>query len=66
MLANGALFCGFHHRLLHGGHWQARLAHDGVVEIIPPARIDPQRRPIRHERFTPAPPPAPPPQRQPC
>ena len=51
-LANGTLVCGFHHRLLHGGDWQARMAPDGIVEIIPPARIDPDRRPIRHERFT--------------
>jgi hypothetical protein len=50
-LANGGLFCGFHHRLLHGGEWQARMAPDGVVEVIPPARIDPDQTPIRHARF---------------
>ena len=50
-LANGALLCGFHHRLAHGGEWQPRMAPDGVVEIIPPERIDPARTPMRHERF---------------
>jgi hypothetical protein len=49
-LDNGGLFCGFHHRLLHGGDWDARLAPDGIVEVIPPARIDPTRAPIRHQR----------------
>jgi hypothetical protein len=50
-LANGALVCGFHHRLLHAGEWAARVANDGVVEIIPPVRIDPRRTPLRHARF---------------
>ncbi len=48
---NGALFCFFHHHLLHDTDWQARLAPDGIVEVIPPPRIDPQRRPLRHARF---------------
>jgi hypothetical protein len=56
-LNNGVLVCGFHHRLLHGGEWEARMATDGVVEIIPPARIDPDRKPLRHARFK---------HRQPC
>ncbi|TCI96744.1 HNH endonuclease signature motif containing protein [Aeromicrobium sp. IC_218] len=47
---NGALFCFFHHHLLHDSDWQARLSHDGVVEVIPPPRIDPQQRPLRHAR----------------
>jgi hypothetical protein len=55
-LSNGALVCGFHHRLLHQD-WDARMAPDGVVEIIPPARIDPTRTPLRHARFK---------HRQPC
>jgi hypothetical protein len=50
-VSNGALVCGFHHRLLHKGEWAARVAADGVVEIIPPERIDPARRPLRHARF---------------
>ncbi len=47
---NGALFCFFHHHLLHDSDWQARLSEDGVVEVIPPPRIDPQQRPLRHAR----------------
>ncbi|WP_019145622.1 HNH endonuclease signature motif containing protein [Aeromicrobium massiliense] len=47
---NGALFCFFHHHLLHDTDWSARLSEDGVVEVIPPPRIDPQRRPLRHAR----------------
>ncbi|TCJ00074.1 HNH endonuclease signature motif containing protein [Aeromicrobium sp. IC_218] len=47
---NGALFCFFHHHLLHDSDWSARLAADQVVEVIPPPRIDPQRRPLRHAR----------------
>ncbi|WP_019145773.1 HNH endonuclease signature motif containing protein [Aeromicrobium massiliense] len=47
---NGALFCFFHHHLLHDSDWSARLSHDGVVEVIPPPRIDPQQRPLRHAR----------------
>ncbi|EFQ84097.1 hypothetical protein HMPREF0063_10813 [Aeromicrobium marinum DSM 15272] len=47
---NGALFCFVHHHLLHDDDWSARLAPDGVVEVIPPSRIDPQRRPLRHTR----------------
>ena len=50
-VSNGALLCPFHHRLLHTSDWALRMAPDGVPEIIPPARIDEQRRPLRHERF---------------
>jgi Domain of unknown function (DUF222)/HNH endonuclease len=53
-LSNGALLCGYHHRLIHrdDGHdgWEIRIAPDGVPEVIPPERIDRQRRPIRHSR----------------
>jgi hypothetical protein len=49
---NGALFCFLHHHLLHDADWYARLAPDGIIDVIPPARIDPQRRPLRHARFT--------------
>lgn len=46
---NGALLCFVHHHMLHSGAgWEARLAPDNVVEIIPPARIDPERRPRRN------------------
>ncbi len=50
-MANGALFCFFHHHLLHNGEWDARMSADGIVEIIPPKRIDPAQKPIRHARF---------------
>jgi hypothetical protein len=49
---NGALLCPFHHRLLHTGDWVLRIARDGIPEVIPPARIDEARRPMRHARFT--------------
>ncbi len=51
-LDNAALVCHFHHFLLHEGEWTARRADDGVVEVIPPARVDPDRVPRRHARFT--------------
>lgn len=47
---NGALFCAFHHHLLHEGTWAATRAPDGVIEIIPPAHIDSQQRPRRNAR----------------
>ncbi len=50
---NGCLLCSFHHHLIHQGEWDLTLAPDGINEVIPPARIDPQRRPIRHQRFKP-------------
>jgi hypothetical protein len=49
-VSNGALLCGFHHRLIHAGDWDIRIAADGLPEVIPPERIDTQRRPIRHAR----------------
>ncbi|MDQ3157351.1 MAG: HNH endonuclease, partial [Actinomycetota bacterium] len=48
---NGALFCFYHHHLLHNGEWDARMGADGIVEVIPPTRIDPKQQPIRHDRF---------------
>jgi hypothetical protein len=49
-LANGALLCGFRHRLIHAGEWDVRIAADGIPEVVPPERVDPHRRPIRHQR----------------
>src|SRR5581483_11840490 len=39
-LANGVLVCGHHHRTLHEGHWQVRIAADGLLEFIPPTHLD--------------------------
>ena len=52
---NGCLLCSFHHHLIHQGEWDLTLAPDGITEVIPPARIDTERRPIRHQRFKPRP-----------
>ncbi|MBC7592493.1 MAG: DUF222 domain-containing protein [Kineosporiaceae bacterium] len=55
-MANGALFCFYHHHLLHEGEWDARMGTDAngqhCVEIIPPKRVDPTQQPLRHTRFT--------------
>jgi hypothetical protein len=45
---NGVAFCGHHHRVIHQGHWQVRIASDGLPELIPPAYVDRQRRPQRN------------------
>ena len=50
-LDNAALLCHFHHHLVHEGRWTARMAPDGIVEIIPPPDIDPAQVPLRHSRF---------------
>ena len=47
-LANSVLLCGTHHRLIHRGEWQVRMATDGLPEFLPPAHIDRQRRPRRN------------------
>jgi Domain of unknown function (DUF222) len=46
-LINYGLVCERDHRLLHHGGWEMRL-HNGVIEWIPPAWYDPDRRPIRN------------------
>ncbi len=62
-LGNCCLLCAQHHALVepakHGlrDQWEIRIAADGIPEAIPPTRIDPRRRPIRHARFTQARPP---------
>ncbi|WP_420122176.1 DUF222 domain-containing protein [Nakamurella sp.] len=49
-LDNGAVLCGHHHTLIHTGDWQIRMAPDGHPQVIPPAWIDPDRRPRRNTR----------------
>ncbi|MFC3760227.1 DUF222 domain-containing protein, partial [Tenggerimyces flavus] len=51
---NGVLLCGYHHRLIHQGAWQVRIALDGLPEFLPPDWIDPHQRPLRNHRLTPA------------
>ncbi len=46
-LDNLVLLCGSHHTAVHAGTWQVRIAPDGVPEVVPPARVDPLRRPRR-------------------
>ncbi len=56
-LCNLCLLCHHHHALLEPAkygtrdQWEVRIAEDGIPEVIPPRRCDPQRRPIRHARF---------------
>jgi hypothetical protein len=48
-LSNAVLVCGHHHRLIHRSDWQVRVnAADGLPDFIPPAYLDPQRRPQRN------------------
>jgi hypothetical protein len=48
-LENCALFCDHHHRRVHHDGWDAELV-NGVIHVIPPPWIDPDRipRPNRH------------------
>ncbi len=56
-LSNLALLCHHHHGLVEPAkyttrdQWELRIGDDGIPEAIPPRRYDPQRRPIRHQRF---------------
>ncbi len=47
----GVLLCARHHHLVHSGGWTVVHAADNVPELVPPTRIDPLRRPVRHRRF---------------
>jgi hypothetical protein len=48
-LADNALICGFHHRLIHNDSgWEIRFAADGHPEVLPPAWLDPDRRAQRN------------------
>jgi hypothetical protein len=45
---NGCLLCPFHHAEIHRGHWQVRMAPDGIPEFIPPKWVDPKQVPRRN------------------
>ena len=59
-LSNLTLLCHHHHALVEPARyatrdqWQVRIAEDGLPEYTPPARQDPERKPIRHHRHRPA------------
>lgn len=57
-LDNGVLLCRHHHDLTEpdpkappNSRWTIRLDDHGLPEVIPPAHLDPDRRPRRHIRF---------------
>lgn len=47
-IGNLCLLCAEHHRLIHHSEWEIRMAADGHPECIPPAYIDPERKPRRN------------------
>lgn len=47
------LICAHHHRVVHADDWEIRFAEDGYPDYIPPASVDPRRRPVRNARFRP-------------
>lgn len=51
-LQDGVLICPHHHRIVHAKGWEIRFA-GGIPEYIPPPSIDPQRRPLRNNRYRP-------------
>ncbi|WP_216214963.1 HNH endonuclease signature motif containing protein [Amycolatopsis aidingensis] len=46
-LYNLTLLCWFHHNLIHHTEWEVRMR-NGLPEFIPPAFLDPKRRPRRN------------------
>ena len=53
-LDNLVLLCRFHHRLIHHSEWEVIMGQDRHPWFIPPARVDPLRRPIAaHGRANP-------------
>jgi hypothetical protein len=46
------LLCRYHHREFERRGWQIRIT-DGVPEFIPPAWIDPERKPMRNRAHHP-------------
>jgi hypothetical protein len=55
-LTDLVLQCHSHHPIVeparHGvrDQWQVRVAADGLPEFVPPVRLDPEQRPLRHAR----------------
>jgi hypothetical protein len=47
-LGNLTLLCERHHRLIHTSDWEIRMGTDGKPDFIPPAYLDPLRRPRRN------------------
>jgi Domain of unknown function (DUF222)/HNH endonuclease len=48
-LGNAVLLCGHHHRLVHRSDWRVCInPADHLPEFIPPAYIDPERKPRRN------------------
>ncbi|MDQ7909469.1 DUF222 domain-containing protein [Phytohabitans sp. ZYX-F-186] len=47
-LDNSVLLCGYHHRVVHRGHWTVQLATDARPEFIPPSYVDQRQRPRRN------------------
>jgi hypothetical protein len=48
-LANAVLVCRHHHRQIHHHEWEVQLGGDGHPEFLPPAWLDPDRRPRRNQ-----------------
>ncbi|WP_350269661.1 DUF222 domain-containing protein [Brevibacterium sp. CBA3109] len=48
---NLTLACGSHHHLIDDSDWHTVMLKDGRPAWVPPASIDPARRPILHARF---------------
>ena len=55
-IGNLALLCHHHHALVEPAkfaardQWEVRMARDGLPEVVPPRRLDAERRPLRHAR----------------
>ncbi len=58
-LSNLVMLCRHHHGVVEPARygirdqWEVRIALDGLPEFLPPARCDPERRPIRNRRHIP-------------
>ncbi|WP_181778765.1 MULTISPECIES: HNH endonuclease signature motif containing protein [Brevibacterium] len=50
-LSNLTLTCGRHHHLIDKSDWHTVMLKDGRPAWVPPASIDPARKPILHARF---------------